>query len=203
MYRFIESLKLLNGQLHNLSYHQERMDRTMQAFFNRHSKIKLANVITIPHEVNTGIYKVRVIYSHTIELIQIEPYEKKNIGSLKIVTADKIDYSFKYEDRQKLQELYSKKGSCDDILIVKNGQVTDSFAANLVFEAQGRLYTPAQPLLPGTKRQSLLGAGKVELLNISLKDIQGFDKVYLINAMLDLGEIEIKIASIMNLDKEG
>ena len=72
------------------------------------------------------------------------------------------------------------------MIIVKNGSVTDASSANLVFKSREGLFTPKSYLLPGTKRQFLLDRGKIKERDITVNDLQAFDTVYFINAMVDL-----------------
>jgi 4-amino-4-deoxychorismate lyase len=170
----------------------------MEELYPESPKIDLASVISIPENCCSGIYKVRVLYGCSIDQIEIEPYSFRKIKSLKVVSADHIDYHLKYSDRQILQNLYAQRGDCDDIIIIKNGLITDSFAANLVFFDGEKWVTPASPLLKGTKRQLLLDLGIITTKEIREEDIQCFQKVGLINAMIDFEEMPV-IATIQVL----
>ncbi|MDO8928601.1 MAG: aminotransferase class IV family protein [Bacteroidota bacterium] len=185
----LESLKLKDGIVQNLNCHQERLNRSMEELFPTARKIDLAKEISIPENCKSGIFKIRVLYGQTIEKIEIEPYVFRSIESLKVVHHESIDYHLKYTDRQILQELFAKRGECDDILIVKNGLVTDSFAANLIFFDGEKWFTPAFPLLKGTKRQFLIDNGIVSEKEIREEDIRSYRKVGLINAMIDFEEM--------------
>ena len=74
----------------------------------------------------------------------------------------------------------------DDVLIVKNGFVTDTSFSNVVFRQDDRLFTPDTFLLNGCKRQELISKGTIEERKISLDDIKSYQCCYLINAMLDI-----------------
>ncbi|MDO9614204.1 MAG: aminotransferase class IV [Bacteroidota bacterium] len=185
----LESLKLKDGIVQNLNCHQERLNRSMEELFPTARKIDLAKEISIPENCKSGIFKIRVLYGQTIEKIEIEPYVFRSIESLKVVHHESIDYHLQYNDRQILQELFAKRGECDDILIVKNGLVTDSFAANLIFFDGEKWFTPAFPLLKGTKRQFLIDNGIVSEKEIREEDIRSYRKVGLINAMIDFEEM--------------
>ncbi|MEA3462083.1 MAG: hypothetical protein U9R49_09400, partial [Bacteroidota bacterium] len=57
--------------------------------------------------------------------------------------------------------------------------------------------TPDTPLLPGTMRASLLKKGKISGHRIAPEDLNGYQKLKLINAMNDLEHApELPIASI-------
>jgi 4-amino-4-deoxychorismate lyase len=67
---------------------------------------------------------------------------------LQLVTDNEIEYTHKTTDRNALNRLFEQRKKADDIIIVKNGQLTDSLFANLVFESHtGELFTPKNPLL--------------------------------------------------------
>jgi len=187
----VESLKLKDGLIQNLEYHQERMNRSMDELFPDAPKMNLQSAIPIPENTTSGVFKVRVLYGRTIEKIEIEPYIFRIIQSLKVVHHESVDYHLKYTDRQILQELFAERENCDDIIIVKNGFVGDSFAANLLFFDGENWFTPTTPLLKGTKRQMLLDQGIIAEREISEADISNYQKVGLINAMIDFDEMPI------------
>jgi len=187
----VESLKLKDGVLQNLEYHQTRMNRSMNELFPDAEKIDLAKAITIPKNCKSGVFKVRVVYGSGIEKIEIEPYIFRTIQSLKVVHHANIDYHLKYTNRQILQQLFAQREFCDDIIIIKNGFVTDSFAANLLFFDGKKWFTPTTPLLKGTKRQLLIDRGIISEKEIREEDISGFQKVGLINAMIDFDEMPV------------
>lgn len=184
MCRLIESLKIQNGKLLNAGYHNERMNAARSALFDCKDKLQLEEVIT--GENTSGVVKCRVIYDKDIRDIQYVPYAFPVIHSLKIITDNTIQYDYKYEDRKQLQSLYAQRGKADDILIIKNGRITDSYFCNVVFEKDGLYFTPSDCLLKGTKRQRLIDEGKIKERHIAVEDIKNFNRLYLINSMIDL-----------------
>ena len=84
------------------------------------------------------------------------------IRSLKLVDGGALDYAFKYEDRSALMRLTRQKGICDDILITKDGFITDTSYSNVVLENSEGLFVPHTYLLNGTRRQRLLADGIVQ-----------------------------------------
>ena len=191
MCQLVESIKLKDGVIQNLEYHQMRMNRSMDELFPKGEKINLATVISIPDNFASGIFKVRVLYGNSVQKIEIEPYTFRTIQSLKVVHHESIDYHLKYTDRQILQELFAQRENYDDIIIAKNGLVTDSFAANLLFFDGETWVTPNSPLLKGTKRQLLIDQGFVFEKKIRVEDIRSYQKIGLINAMIDLEEMPV------------
>lgn len=191
MYQLIESLKLKDGMLCNLAYHQRRLHRSMDELFPQGDRIDLAREILIPEECHKGTFKVRVSYGHFVEKVKIEPYTFRLIRSLKVVHHNGIDYHLKYSDRLLLQKLFEERDECDDIIIIKNGYVTDSLAANLLFFDGERWVTPTTPLLRGTKRQLLLDQGLIVEKEIKEQNILDYQKVGIINAMIDFYEMPV------------
>ena len=191
MCQLVESLKLKDGIVQNLIYHQNRMNSAMDELFPDAPKIKLATAILIPENCKSGVYKVRIIYSNLIKKIEIEPYLFRSIQSLKVIHHESVDYHLKYIDRQILQELFAKRDDCDDIIIVQNGFVGDSFTANILFFDGEKWFTSATPLLRGTKRQFLIDQGKVSEREIRKEDIQKYQKVGLVNALIDFEEMPV------------
>jgi 4-amino-4-deoxychorismate lyase len=191
MCQLVESLKLKDGMIRNLDYHQKRMNAAMAELFPKAEKIELRNEISIPECCRSGIYKVRVSYDQTIKQIDFDSYSYRNILSLKVVHHESVDYHLKFNDRQILQELYAQRGNCDDIIIIKHGWVSDSFAANLLFYDGEKWFTPTTPLLKGTKRQYLLEHGIISEMEIREEDIHKFQKVGLVNAMIDFDEMPV------------
>ena len=64
----------------------------------------------------------------------------------------------------------------DDILIVKNGLLTDTSIANIALYDGNDWYTPLHPLLKGTKRAELLDKGVLKEKEIKIKWKQGLSK---------------------------
>lgn len=86
----------------------------------------------------------------------------------------------------------------EELIIVKNGIITDTSYANLVFYNGKEWHTPSRPLLQGTKRQKLIDEGKIKEREIRVHDLKKFTKCSLINAMLDIGEIELPVNKIIS-----
>ena len=191
---FIESIAIIEGEPRNLSYHQERVDDT----FNHHfisQPLILQELIkgTLPE---SGIkYKLRVVYGEKSHYLEYIPYPLRPIQRLKVIHSD-VEYSYKYEDRTELSDLREGLSKNEDILIVKEGLVTDSSYSNLVFKKGNEWYTPATPLLEGTKRAKLLDEGRIIPKDIHIDSLRSYESVGLINSMIDLGEVIISPESI-------
>ncbi len=187
MFRLLETIKFSGKRFHNLDYHQKRLNKARKELFGLKDEINLAAELKIPPGISDSVFKVRVIYSDKIHDVEFHPYTIRNITSLQIVHADDIDYSYKYEDRSKLQKLLCKC-TADDVVIIKDGFVTDTSYSNIVLSKSSKFFTPTTFLLNGTKRQKLLADGVIEESEISVGDIGKYEKIFLINSMMDLDD---------------
>lgn len=194
---FLESIKLENKQFFNLDLHQQRLNETRKAFFGLQNDLNLHQIIQLPDYLTNELYKCRVLYAQDIEKIEFQPYQVRKIESLKLVESNTIDYSFKFADRKLLNDLFAQKGDCDDILIIKNGQITDTSYANIAFWNGKNWLTPAKPLLNGIQRQKLLQENKIIAADLCVEDLKYFQKAKIFNAMLDWeNAMEILIENI-------
>ncbi len=190
---FIETIKLLDGGIFHLEYHQERVCHTFSRFFPNENVLSLSNIIkkhTFPKE---GKYKVRIVYSREGHTIEMSPYQIKPISTLKFVNAENFDYSYKFLDRSFLNTL-KENSKADEVIFLKNGMVTDSSYANTIFFDGQQWFTPSTFLLNGTCRQRLLKEGKIKEIPIHYTDIPAFKQIGFINAMLDIGDLTVNTA---------
>lgn len=194
---FIETIQLFKGSLQNLEFHQERFERTRSQALGLKKHPLLEEVVQVPGGLEQGLFKCRVTYHKEIVLVEYEPHMANRVQSLKLVYSDSIDYGFKYADRSELEALFHQRGDCDDILVVKNGCIGDSFYANVVFWDNKSWISPDTPLLAGTMRASLLAKGLIRESRITPTDLNSYQKLKLINALNDLEHApEIGIESI-------
>lgn len=191
MSQLFETIKCKDGKLFNLNGHNFRFNQARKEYFGLSDTINLEDIIEVPKNSKKGLFRCRVIYSKTVDKIEFIPHQFRKINSLKLVNADDIDYRFKYSDRNNLNELFDKRGNFNDILIVKNGCITDSYTANPVFFDGTKWWTPDTPLLQGTQRAKLINDGKIVECRITPKDLSKYTKVGLINALWNLEEMPL------------
>lgn len=194
MCQLIETIKCNDGVLMNLSCHQLRFSQARRDIFGDADDVLLQDAVSIPPECSNGLFRCRVTYSGNIEKIEFLPHQYRQVRSLRLIEDNEIDYRYKFACRQTLEKLFMQRGACDDILIVKNGCITDSLTANVIFYDGNRWWTPDTPLLAGTQRARLIGQGKIAVCRITPSDLKKYKKAGLINAMQDMEnmpEIEI------------
>lgn len=196
MSRLIESIKLLDGKFFNLFYHEQRMYRSLKSLYGVGIAPDLTELLQKVNTPEEGLYKCRVIYDKETTNVEVIRYHRKEIRTLRVVKGNLV-YDHKFTDRSGIDELFSRRGDCDDILIVKDGMVTDTSFCNIVFRRENTWYTPSQCLLQGTMRQSLLDRKIIVPASISVKDIRSFHSFKLINAMLEFDGPEIDVSQIV------
>ena len=196
MCRFIESIKIKNGEIFNLELHGERLVKTVKENFGCREMPDLSSALLKENIPDKGLYKCRVVYGETIISIDVEKYKRNIPRRIKIIHSEEIDYYYKNADRSRIEELKEACPGFDDILIIKNGFVTDSSYCNIVFQKGNKFYTPSTPLLRGTKREELLRRNIIHEKTIREKDIALFDCLHFINAMNDIGNITVGTGSI-------
>ena len=197
MSRLIESIKLLDGKFYNLFYHEQRMEQALSVLYGKESPVRLEKFLLEREYPRVGLFKCRIVYDDVSSETHFAPYEAKSIRRVKIVEDDGISYDLKYEDRSPINSLFEKRGDCDDIIIVREGRVTDCSFSNIVFRKGQGWYTPNAPLLKGTMRQNLLAKNKIKPWEILKSDIRSFDAFKLINAMLEFSGPEIEVSEIV------
>lgn len=185
-----ETIKVRNRTLFNLTFHNERMNGSRRELFGCSDQIDLEKILHVPEKLGSGAYKCRVIYEKEIEKIEWVEYFPKKIERLKIIEADEIDYSYKFLDREIFNRLLKQAGAGanEDILIIKNGKVTDTSYSNIVLFDGKEWHTPAEPLLKGTQRAKLLSERRIIEKEIALSDLKLYKEIKLINAMLEFDD---------------
>lgn len=197
MSQLLESIKFQNGVYHNLFHHEQRMNRSLKLLFGETEWFNLDEFLQQVTTPQDGLYKCRIIYDDQSKDIEFLAYEPKTINRLKIIEDNSIDYEHKYADRSQIDRLYLMKGNCDDILIVKNGTITDTSYANIIFKQKDKWVTPWSALLPGTQRQKLIELGHLHEEAISVDDIKNYQSFKLINAMVGFDGPEIDVSNIV------
>ena len=176
----LETIKIENGKVFNLSYHQQRFDKTKKDLFHLNTHIDLSSIIKAPKD---GLYRCRILYDKTIKSVEYIPYKEKKFQKLKIVSSD-ISYAYKYANRDTFNALLEKYPQYDEIIIEKEGYITDTSITNLAFYDGTTWFTPKTPLLEGTMRAKLLNEGFLHTRDIKSSEISKYTKVALMNAMI-------------------
>ena len=213
MYRFIESIRMIDGEAAALPYHQKRVDRTLQSLGHGTARLPLAEIVGTMSGTYFGkslcgqackerkiykegkvlktekIHKARIVYNIKGEILEaaIMPYTMRKINSIRLVKCDNIDYSLKYADRSGLDALSELADGADEIIIVRHGMLTDTSYSNIALLNGDKWVTPRTPLLKGTMRQQLLDKNLLIEADITPEALKDYQQICLINAMMPLG----------------
>ncbi|WPP48638.1 aminotransferase class IV [Catalinimonas niigatensis] len=180
----LESICVDDGKAQLLAYHKQRMNRSRRNLLGITEEIKLEEAIApLLSQYSRGLYKCRVLYQEAIEKIEFVPYQRPQIRTLKKVYSEEVEYSYKYAAREALTLLFQQRAHCDDILIIKNGMVTDTYFANLLFSDGDKWYTPDRPLLKGVQRAYLMDQRLVQERQILEEDLLQFTHFKFVNAL--------------------
>lgn len=176
----LETIKIEDGKIHNISYHQGRCNKSRQTLFHSSNVLDLSSLIVAP---KTGLYRCRIIYGEALHSIDYIPYIPKEIQTLRIVSSD-IEYSLKYANRDALNTLLDENKDVDEVIIEKDGYLTDTSISNIAFFDGEQWFTPVKPLLEGTMRAKLIDEEFLQPKEIKKEDLPHYSQVALINAMI-------------------
>lgn len=188
----LETMRIAYGRLCLPELHRERMERSCRELYGCSAPKMEIDPAGLPAGLRRGTVKCRVTYGPEIVRIEYESYSPRPVRTLKLVSGGDVDYHLKYADRSPLAALAALRGEADDVLIVRDGLVTDSSYANILLRAGDRLLTPARPLLEGVMRRHLIDIGEVEEAEVTPSMLmqgnrEGVTEVMLVNAMMPPG----------------
>ncbi|MDN5104775.1 aminotransferase class IV family protein [Aliarcobacter butzleri] len=180
--KYFETIKCEDFEVFNLDCHQKRVANTIGLNINLQEYI---------NPISEELLRCKLIYDENgvVDVLYF-PYKKREIKSFKIIFDNKIEYSKKYLNRAKLDELYEKRDDCDEVIIIKDGIVTDTTIANIAIFYENLWITSKNCLLGGTTRARLLEEKKLLEKDITLDMLKNTSKVALMNAMIGFDEIK-------------
>lgn len=179
---YFETIKCDDYEVFNLEYHQKRIAKTVGL------NINLSEYV---YPISNKLLRCKLIYDETgIQEVNYFEYKKRDIKTFKLIYDDNIDYSKKYLNRESLDEIYSKKENCNEILIIKNALLTDTSIANIAIFYENRWLTPKKPLLEGTTRTRLIEEGKLHEKDITVEMLHKCKGFALMNAMIGFDELK-------------
>lgn len=197
MHQFVETIRIEGGKAMNLPLHEARMNATRAHFAPHAAPISLQKWLD-DAPLSEERVKARVVYdADGVCETTFQTYKRREIQWLRMVEDNDISYTFKSTDRHELDRLLALRAGCDEVLIVKNGLITDTSFTNVAFFDGHKWLTPAQPLLNGTMRQWLLQRGELTEAQITPASLASFQRIMLFNAMIGAHELELPITQIV------
>lgn len=194
-YPLFETIAIEDAIIQRLELHQQRYEKSLHQFYcnlaPKDLQIQsLENLIHIPTALkvtkDATLIRCRIRYNNQECVVEYFPYERKNYQSFKPIICDEIDYRLKFSDRTLLNQLLAQRGDCDEIIIIKQGCVTDCSIGNLIFRRGTQWFTPDTPLFEGTQRACLISQNRIQVCRIRLEDLGQFEEIRIINALNSL-----------------
>lgn len=197
MYRFFESIAIINGQVRNLEYHQDRVNRTFAKFYKASNLLVLKDVINESILNKEGRLKCKVLYNNFKHDLYFEKYSSKIFKNHYLVDIGRVEYNFKYVNRN-----YLLRNCNNDLnshaLFFKKNLLTDGEFANIILNNGISWVTPKTALLEGTMRRYLLDQKRIILKDIAIEDLHQYNSFKLINALNSFEEAkEYSISDII------
>lgn len=193
MFQFLESIKLKDGEFLRLKYHQQRVDKAFQLFAPNAHVLDLEaclSSLTLPGQ---GVYKCRVIYGSIKHQVELIPYQLRPVQTLKLIETNIASTVYKPSERSEIEALFSLRGECDDVLLIKDGLLTDSSYCNIALYNGQEWISPRVPLVYGTQRAELIERQRIIEQDIPAESIQHYQQIRLFNAMIEFGELAIDL----------
>ena len=150
--------------------------------------------LLISYHLHQVLHPVLHLILQELDSIEYIPYTPKEIRSLKIVPSN-IEYHHKYANREALNSLLISNPRVDEVIIEKEGYLTDTTISNIAFYDGKQWITPKKPLLQGTMRARLIDVGVLKTADITKADLHKYTQVALMNAM-----VGFKVLNHFNID---
>lgn len=178
-----ESICVMDGVIIRPEMHEERYQLSYRLHFGKAPTRALLERIEVPNNFQKGSVKLRVMYNQNDRVHSFSNYIYQPINSLKCVDGSLVEYATKKTDRKDLENCLAQRGNCDDVLIIKKGEITDTSYGNICFWDGSDWFTPKRPLLKGTARAHLIAEGIIKESPLKVEEIKKFQGFKIINAM--------------------
>jgi len=186
MGQLFETVRIEEGAPLHLRYHNARLNRSRKTLFGASRELDLSDFLM--DRPAHGVWRCRVFYTLYIEKVEYLPYVPVRRRRFALAEFGG-EYAFKYADRRSLELLLRSRPEADDLILVRDGMLTDTTTANIALRKKGEWLTPRHPLLPGTVRARLLEEGLLREADISCDELRGFEELALMNAMIGFRKI--------------
>jgi 4-amino-4-deoxychorismate lyase len=184
MSQFFESIRVNDGVVENLNFHQARVNKTLNAFDASQHSIDLTKIIQQLVLPTLGLFKLRISYDLNGNYeAKCNPYQYKQINDFALVDIKGHRYDYKYANRDWINEALAQYGK-DEIIMHDDGLIKDCSYTNIVFFDGANWYTPESPLLEGTQRAKLIQEGVITPKALYVSEVPNFQKFKCINAMI-------------------
>ena len=191
-----------------LEKHLDRLEESAEYFDYSFSRDRALNLlIRRSDQFEKRVRKIRLLLEKqgTMSCEETEPRGKiqwtLTPGRKAIDSADPF-FFHKTTNRTIYDEIKELSPGFDDVLLWnKSGEITESCIGNVVLRIDGKDYTPPVKcgLLAGAYRRELLESGKILEKVLFLKDLDRMERIYLINSVRGIQEVEFHKSHIESL----
>ncbi len=183
IYPFFETIRIQDGRIQLLDYHQRRMNRVFRYFYPGHRPHAIADLVELDKYQGASVVKCRLDYSHHTFSCEYSTYHLRSI--LKLVPIEStISYPFKYADRTELDAISTKVHKSEEPLLIAHGRLKETTFGNVIFRIDNRWVTPMYPMFYGIMREFLVSSGQIEMADLFLEDLDRCDQIKIVNAMM-------------------
>lgn len=193
-FQLVETILLEEGEFFLLDRHVERLKSAARYFnFLCDEKEVRAALDRVRATHVDGCWKVRLLSAENgsvrVEAGELEKSDKK-VWRVRLapepVDANNPFIHHKTTNREAYKQASQEIHDCDDLIFWnREGEVTESSIANIVFVAEGKKWTPPRTcgLLNGTLRDELLSKGELRERAINKDDLRRVESLFLINSV--------------------
>ena len=185
MYPLFESVCVAGAAVQHGAYHEARFRASYEKLYEKNPGFSLWEGISLQGADPSLTYKLRIRYRETGTDWELAEYRSRLPETLRLVCDDSVSYSLKYSDRQALERLVAQRDGADDVLIVREGLVTDSSYCNILFWDGRIVTTPKRPLLEGTCRARLIRENHICEADVPAEGLHAYRGFQLVNALND------------------
>lgn len=184
-----------------LPEHMSRLRQSAEYFRWQFDQDKLtAQLDSIVKELDYRTHVIHLSVNHNGDnILTAEPVIQDNSPVRAVLASHCIDTSnihlyHSTSKRQVYDKALSGLSGADEVLLWnEQGEVTESCTSNLIVEADGQYYTPpvSSGLQAGTCRANLIQDGSLIERPITVKQLQDYKKIYLINSRVGWREVQL------------
>lgn len=199
-FELLESLLLEDGAYFLLDRHLARLQQSARYFHFLFDEQAIRAQLLVEAQQKTGLHKVRLVLAKAGELIAESAPIQAMRDTISVtlaktpVNSDDVFLYHKTTHRQMYSAHEIPAGCFDVLLYNERGEITEFTFGNVVYEMDGKLYTPpvVSGLLAGTYRAEMLAAGELTERVLMKDELPHVDELYFINSVRKMKKASLR-----------
>ncbi|MDK6864034.1 MULTISPECIES: aminotransferase class IV [Nosocomiicoccus] len=198
MTELIETMRLEDGVVKRLDYHNRRINRSAEVFHLNKIDLKEAvNSYVKIHNLNQGVYRIRALYNNDLTLMHDKLEETTEITA-NVIQMDCTETKWLKHKTTK-REQYKTSEYPFALYYDKTERITEFNIGNLVVKTHDGYFTPSKSgLLNGVMRQFLLDNGTISVRDFTLDELtERYNNneitIYLINSLREWVKVNLQV----------